>query len=228
MLRKVLKISAHPRLLLRSVLALDDSPHAIALGVAVGIFFGLTPTVGVQTILILAIVFLSRRICYFNGAAAMAATYISNPFTMAPMYYFWYRLGSRFVPGNASMEQVRSLLQVDGIGQWFDKVCAIGADVGLPMCVGALLTAPFGALLAYPACYWLLKWSGHNPKQKPPERESTDGQASDAGSPEPEGEHGDSDHDVKDETGVKTGEDQQSKSEDSDASGAIKSPCLAV
>ena len=211
MLRKVLKISAHPRLLLRSVLALDDSPHAIALGVAVGVFFGLTPTVGVQTVLILAIVFLTRRVCYFNGAAAMAATYVSNPFTMVPMYYFWYRLGTRFVPGNASMEQVKSLLQVDGISQWFERVSAIGVDVGLPMCIGALLTAPFGALLAYPACYWLLKWSRKGPGQSPPsEKNSGEGA-------------------VADEACEATSQSEQdSHNDDSDASGAVKSPCLAV
>jgi uncharacterized protein (DUF2062 family) len=213
MLRKVLKISAHPRMLLRSVLALDDSPHAIALGVAVGVFFGLTPTVGIQTVLILAIVFLTRKVCYFNGAAAMAATYVSNPFTMVPMYYFWYRLGTRFVPSTASLEQVKSLLQVDGFLQWCEKLCTVGVDVGAPMFVGALLTAPFGALLAYPACYWLLKWVRRDPGQNSP----TDGSGSAGG-----------DATACGGSATDSESDSQTASDECESSESVKSPCLAV
>ena len=42
-----------PRKLLRHILLLDDSAHSIALGTAVGMTIGLTPTVGVQMILVM-------------------------------------------------------------------------------------------------------------------------------------------------------------------------------
>ncbi len=159
MWRKVLKLSANPRVLLRSVLALDDAPHAIAMGVAIGIFVGLTPTVGIQTGLILGIVFLTRRFFYFNASAAMAATYISNPFTMLPMYYFWYQLGTWFVPGSMSFDELSAALQFDGLSGWWSSMCAVGIEVGGPMFIGSILTAPIGVLIAYPVSYLVVKWA---------------------------------------------------------------------
>ncbi len=165
---RVLKLSASPRKLLRSVLALDDSPHAIALGVAIGMFFGMTPTVGIQTLFILAFLAITRRFFYFNTAAAMAATYVSNPITMVPLYYFWYRLGALFVGGQATMEQVESVLEFDGLAGWWESVCTIGAEVGIPILVGAAITAPICAALSYPACYSMIVWVRSGSDQGPP------------------------------------------------------------
>ncbi|MEQ9407131.1 MAG: DUF2062 domain-containing protein [Fuerstiella sp.] len=169
MLRKVLNLSTHPRVLLRSVLALDDSTHAIAAGVAIGMFFGLTPTVGLQTILIVIFACLTRRLFYFNAAAAMAATYVSNPITMVPLYYFWYRLGAVFVGGHVTLKQFAGLIEFEGLSNWWQAMCAVGLEVGLPMCLGALITAPIGAALSYPACFFLLKWVRSGSQQDPPD-----------------------------------------------------------
>ncbi|MCP4786145.1 MAG: DUF2062 domain-containing protein [Fuerstiella sp.] len=158
MWRQVLKLSASPRVLLRSVLALDDSPHAIAMGVAIGIFVGLTPSVGIQTVLILALVILSRRFFYFNVTAAMLSTYVSNPLTMVPLYYFWYRLGTWFVPGNATVDQFEAILNFDGLAGWWQATCSLAVQVGTPMIIGSLLVAPIGALIAYPLTRFLVRW----------------------------------------------------------------------
>ena len=158
MWRQVLKLSASPRVLLRSVLALDDSPHAIALGAAIGIFVGLTPSVGVQTIVIVALVFLTRRFFYFNVTAAMLSTYISNPLTMVPLYYFWYRLGTWFVPGNATVDQFEAILNFEGLAGWWQATCSLAVQVGVPMAIGSMLVAPVGALIAYPLTRCLVRW----------------------------------------------------------------------
>ena len=158
MWRQVLKLSASPRVLLRSVLALDDSPHAIALGAAIGIFVGLTPSVGIQTIVIVALVFLSRRFFYFNVTAAILSTYISNPLTMVPLYYFWYRLGTWFVPGNATVDQFEAILNFEGLAGWWQATCSLAVQVGVPMVIGSLLVAPVGALIAYPMTRFLVRW----------------------------------------------------------------------
>ena len=174
MLRKVLQRSAHPRQLLRSILALDDSPHAVALGVAVGIFVGLTPTVGVQTVLILALVFVCRKVCYFNGAAAMASTYVSNPFTMLPLYYFWYQLGIWFFPGSSATIDLGPLTEFNGITGWWNSMCDLGLNVGVPMFVGALITAPFGSVAAYFATYSALRRVQRKDDDTPPGSSSGD------------------------------------------------------
>lgn len=162
MLRRVLQLTGSPRTLLRSVLALDDSPHAIALGVAIGIFVGLTPSVGVQTIMVFAVIFLTRPFFYFNGTAAMASTYISNPVTMAPMYYFWYRLGARILGTDANVN-FDALLEFEGLAGWWQATMGLAVEVGWPMLLGALVTAPVGAAIAYPVThYFVSSWRGSN------------------------------------------------------------------
>lgn len=176
MWQKIVQFSVGPRTVLRRLLALNDSAHAIALGVAVGVFVGLTPTVGVQTILILGLVLATRRFVYFNATAAMASTYISNPVTMVPMYYGWYRIGAWFSTGSLSAEEFEAMLQFQGLSGWWEAMCALGSQVALPMFVGALLTAPIGVAIAYPVTYFLVKWirdqkpSSRKPKKSSEER----------------------------------------------------------
>lgn len=171
---KVLEISASPRKVLRRVLSLDDSPHAIALGVAIGMFFGLTPTVGLQTVMILAFLAVTRRFFRFNPAAAMAATYVSNPITMVPLYYFWYKLGAIFIGGNATIEQFEALVEFEGMSGWLEAVKTVGIEIGAPMLLGSLITAPIGAAIAYPAVYSLLTWIGRKPDTGLPQELNAD------------------------------------------------------
>ena len=60
-----------PRRIARELLALDDSPHAIAAGAAVGIWLGLTPTVGIQMVLVALLALICRGWLYFNRTAAL-------------------------------------------------------------------------------------------------------------------------------------------------------------
>ena len=68
----------------------EGSPYQRALGLSVGIFSGCFPFFGFQTLIG---VFLAR---IFKGNTILAAvgTWISNPFTYVPLYYFNYRVGS--------------------------------------------------------------------------------------------------------------------------------------
>ena len=68
----------------------EGSPYQRALGFSLGIFSGCFPFFGFQTLIG---VFLAR---IFKGNTILAAvgTWISNPFTYIPLYYFNYRVGS--------------------------------------------------------------------------------------------------------------------------------------
>ena len=68
----------------------EGSPSQRALGFGVGIFSGCFPFFGLQALMG---VFLAR---IFKGNSILAAvgTWISNPFTYIPLYYFNYRVGS--------------------------------------------------------------------------------------------------------------------------------------
>ena len=68
----------------------EGSPSQRALGFGVGIFCGCFPFFGLQTLMG---IFLAK---IFKGNSILAAlgTWISNPFTYVPLYYFNYRVGS--------------------------------------------------------------------------------------------------------------------------------------
>ena len=67
----------------------------VSIGVAVGIFMGFTPTVGVQMYLV-AIVWTIYRYLFRRNFAlpvGVAMVWISNPLTMVPMYYLFLITG---------------------------------------------------------------------------------------------------------------------------------------
>ena len=66
------------------------SPSQRALGFGVGIFSGCFPFFGLQTLMGLFL----AKIFKGNSIFAVLGTWISNPFTYIPLYYFNYRLGS--------------------------------------------------------------------------------------------------------------------------------------
>ncbi len=68
-----------------------------ARGLAAGIFFGCFPFFGLQTLLGVALASLLRG----NHLLAAAGTWISNPFTSVPLYWFNYQLGC-WLLGNGS------------------------------------------------------------------------------------------------------------------------------
>ena len=168
MWRRFLRTWSSPRVVLRRVLALDDTPHAIALGAAIGMLFGLTPTVGLQTVEVILFALVTRKLFYFNRAAALTVIYVSNPLTVAPIYYGLYWVGSCFVPGEATLEQFRQILTFDGFSGWWQVLTELATDMGLPLAIGTLCVAPVAAIATYPLIRLLLQWyrGGNQPKNE--------------------------------------------------------------
>ncbi len=67
----------------------EGTPGRRARGLAIGIFAGCFPLFGLQTVLGLSLATLFRA----NRLLAATATWISNPFTYLPIYWFNYRMG---------------------------------------------------------------------------------------------------------------------------------------
>ncbi|MCA8999601.1 MAG: DUF2062 domain-containing protein [Planctomycetaceae bacterium] len=138
-----------PRQWVRAILMLDDTPHSIALGTAIGIFVAFTPTVGVQMVLVMLIAFLTSRLFHFNRVAGLIAVYLSNPFTMVPIYWFNYRLGTMFLKETVSQEEFARLFQYTTFSEWQRSLRAIFFTVGTPLLIGSLLVGLFFGLLSY-------------------------------------------------------------------------------
>jgi len=153
-----------PRMLLRSILMLDDSAHSIALGTAIGMFIALTPTVGIQMLIVVCVAFLTRPFFKFNQVASLITVYISNPLTIVPIYWFDYKIGTYYVGGSMTQKDFARILEFEGFSGWWETVKQLLLEVGSPLIIGSLIVATFFALMTYPIMLRLLM---HFRKQKP-------------------------------------------------------------
>ncbi|MCH9655650.1 MAG: DUF2062 domain-containing protein [Planctomycetes bacterium] len=156
--------NSSPRTLLRSILMLDDSAHSIALGTAIGMFIALTPTVGIQMLIVICFAFLTRPLFRFNQIASLITVYVSNPLTIVPIYWFDYKIGTYYVGGSMTQADFAKILEFEGFSGWWETVKQLLLEVGSPLIIGSLIVATFFALVTYPI---MLRLVMHFQKQTP-------------------------------------------------------------
>lgn len=129
-------------------LRLQGDPHSLAIGVAIGVFIGITPTIPLHALLIFALCWpLSGNIL----AALIAATVVSNPLTWLPQYYLSWRIGNWLLPDHLSWAGIKTLLDQISSGADFQQslalIARLGTDAALVMLLGGVLLAiPFTCL----------------------------------------------------------------------------------
>lgn len=108
---------------------------------AIGVFWGLTPTIGLQTFEILATWLVMKRWLARDSSLvqAMVWVWVNNPLTVLPMYYAFYVTGL-WLTGRKRVGVDYESFDISGL--------SIG-NVGVPMLVGCLPYAVAGALLSY-------------------------------------------------------------------------------
>lgn len=144
-----------PQLWLRKIVSLDDTPHSIALGTSIGVFVAMTPTVGIQMVVVLLIAALCKPFFRFNQVAGLIAVYISNPVTTLPIYWFNYWVGTFFIEGNVTRADLAEALQYDSFADWFRSVFKLIFEFGWPLVIGSVLVGIVCAIPSYPLTKWL-------------------------------------------------------------------------
>lgn len=131
---------------------IQDSPHRIALGMAVGLWVAWTPTVGLQTFIVLPIVWALRA----NPLAAILGIYLSNPLTFLPMYWAEYQLGAMFISEPPTIADFS--LEPAGNGQPGGpiEITNIGWQMWLTMWIGGILLGIITAIPGYFATRWFV------------------------------------------------------------------------
>ncbi len=139
------------RFLALKVLHTDDPPHAIALGVAVGVFVAFLPLVGFQTVIAIALAALLRA----NKIVCVPLVWITNPITLGPIYAGCIALGQFVLPGSSTTgEDMKRLLEfgeersVFTIAYWGDLLSFLG-DIATELWVGCILVGVFFAIPCY-------------------------------------------------------------------------------
>jgi len=134
------------------LLHLNDSPHDIALGLALGIFIGFLPIMGIQMAVVLVFSIPFRKA---NKIAAVAGVWISNPLTVIPLYAFIYWIGTFFYPAQmvltatAVKERMMEVVNLDGFVDQTAAFLGLGADIFLPMCIGGAVVGLIAMVPTY-------------------------------------------------------------------------------
>jgi uncharacterized protein len=136
------RLPARARALLAWLWNQEGSHGQRARGLAAGIFCGCFPFFGLQTLLGVALASAVRG----NHLLAAAGTWISNPFTYVPLYWFNYRLGSWLIGPADSWPGVAALRT--------DNVLQLGWSVASRLLLGSSLVG-LVASAAGGGLYWL-------------------------------------------------------------------------
>jgi uncharacterized protein (DUF2062 family) len=125
-----------------TLMTLPDTPHSIALGAAIGMFFGCTPLLGMKTLLSICVAWLFRS----NKIAAVISVTLHDlilPFS--PALYLWeYKLGMWALHGRLPQRAGYRHIALGEFMQWTTFF-----TVGQPILVGTLFIALPAALLVY-------------------------------------------------------------------------------
>ena len=120
----------------RQLKELREKPHEISLGIAIGVFIGITPTIPFHMVLAVFLALLLRA----SKLAAILGVWVANPLTIPIFYYASYRLG-RFVLGMPEMTMPTDYS--------FISIAKLSGNAAVAMLHGGVLLGILPALLAY-------------------------------------------------------------------------------
>ena len=115
---------------------LNGDPHYVALGMAIGVFISVTPTIPFHTVIALFLAFILRG----SKAAAAIGVWFSNPITIPLFYKGSYDVGVSILGNSAPFStEYESILEL----------LKLGADVTIAMMTGGVILGILPAIAAY-------------------------------------------------------------------------------
>jgi hypothetical protein len=128
-----------------------NPPWFDARGIAVGLAVGFGVPVGAQ----LAVMGLLRAVFRYNTVIAFAFSWVNNPFTMIPMYYGYYYLGSLILgkpvalTGEMFQQMMVPIVHADHFWQAIHEFMYLGWDILVRWAVTSVILGVTSAALGY-------------------------------------------------------------------------------
>lgn len=123
----------------REILYIKDTPHRVALSFGIGVFIAICPLLGLHTLMGVGVCFLYR----FNKFALFVGIYITNPWTIIPIYTFCTWLGALMLGVDLGA------VDVDWAGVSFSSIMRDLEPVLMPFVVGSTVVSVLAGLCAY-------------------------------------------------------------------------------
>jgi len=133
------------------------SSHEIALGAAIGAFWGVFPTFGLSTILSLMLYKLFR----FNLLSAISGAFISNPLTSPFFLLLSYNVGTLFIKTNIKFEYKNIKSLIDNASQ-----------IGYVLIIGSAIISTVTGLLVYFITKYAIEYRRRPKIEKPNKKTS--------------------------------------------------------
>lgn len=148
---------------------LSGNPHALAGGVAIGVFVGLSPTVPLHTTLIVSLALVTRTSVL---AGIIVSWLVCNPLTFFPIYYISVLLGNHLTPYEINYQRIQLLLSQLTDGSGFHASLSILSSLGIESIIvllvgGFVFSLPFSFLSYYLAVPFFTKRQGRKKKDTP-------------------------------------------------------------
>ena len=143
------------------ILRTRHAPEYTARGVFVGIAFGLTPTVGIQIGIVMVLWSIVRSMLPrwdFNLIVALAWVWLSNVFTMVPLYFGFLVTGRMMMGHSESLPSYETFakeltstfeVEADGLTGFWQQTVNLFDLFGTPMLVGCIPWALIGGWVGY-------------------------------------------------------------------------------
>lgn len=115
---------------------LQGDPHYVAMGMAIGVFIGITPTIPLHTVIAVVLAFVLRG----SKPAAIIGVWIANPITIPLFYWGSYEIGmfmlGKSIPFNINYKSIGDLME-------------LGLDVTVAMIAGGVILGILPGIAAY-------------------------------------------------------------------------------
>ena len=134
---------------------LRGNPKSLAMGTAIGLLIGISPTIPLHTVGIIAITLLMR---VSTVAALISATVVCNPLTLFPLYYLCWLVGDLIFPNRLTWERIKELLYIitnESFGTSMNTLGGLSFDAILVMLTGGFI---IGIPVAIAGYYYSLRF----------------------------------------------------------------------
>ncbi len=141
------------------IFPLHKSPKRIALGVSIGVFVAFLPAIGFQ----MGLAWVIGSVFNASRPAAMAAVWITNPWTAGPTYAMMYLVGRPlwFRSHDVGYWELGGAIQgpspslgPGGVLAVFHNVFSLGTSMLIPMLIGGLLVGAAAGFFSYHPAKW--------------------------------------------------------------------------
>lgn len=150
------------------ILHIEESPHKIALGLAIGLFVAWTPLIGLHIFVAIGLSFLLRA----NKFASFISVWVSNVFTFFIIYYPSYLFGrfilnffdpERALTGRQVLHALNSLFSPANIlnglytKEYWKQFWGLTKSIGPELWLGSIIIGSAVAAAAYFVCISIIK-----------------------------------------------------------------------